>query len=416
MDVEDVVDEDVYCDKLRMNQILLNLLSNAIKYTPQGGKVSVRLIQHDTAPKGYGDYEIRVRDNGIGMSEQFAKRIFDAFEREKNSTVSGIQGTGLGMAITKRIVDLMGGTIDLTTAPGEGSEFVVRLRLRVQNAASVRSIPNLEGVHALVVDDDQDTCESMAKMLQILGMRSQWSLSGREAISLVRQAHEADDAYGVVVVDLKMPDMDGIAAARGIQDASGGECPILMITAYDWQPIKGKASEAGVDGFCTKPVFLSELHDALLKVLDGTQGATSATDAGAEKKTVDLSGYHALLVEDMMVNREVAKMILGAYGITLEEACDGREAVDKVAAAEPGHYDVVLMDIQMPVMNGYEAARAIRALEGPQSEVPIVAMTANAFDEDRQRAHDAGMNGHVAKPIDPEVLVSTLSELLVRRS
>ncbi|MBR1781243.1 MAG: response regulator [Oscillospiraceae bacterium] len=410
MDAMGVMDEVVYCDKLRMNQILLNILSNAIKYTPAGGAISVRLIQHPDAPEGFGDYEIRVKDNGIGMSQEFAARIFDAFERENTSTVSGIQGTGLGMAITKRIIDLMGGTITLDTAPGVGSEFVVKLRMRVASAPCDRHIPSLEGIHALVVDDDFDTCDSATRMLSEIGMHPEWTMSGREAVLRARQAKERGDSFGVFLIDWKMPDLSGIEAARRIRQAVGDDSPILLITAYDWPSIKDEALAAGVNAFCNKPIFLSELHAALLQVIEGSEAGEAAE---TPQEAADFSGRRVLLVDDIEVNREIAAMMLGAHHLEVEQAVNGQEAVDMIAASRPGYYDLVLMDIQMPVLDGYAATRAIRALDDPTlAAIPIIAMTANAFKEDEQAALDAGMQGHIPKPLDVDRLLATLSQLL----
>ena len=411
MDAVDVVNENVYCDKLRLNQVLLNLLSNAVKYTPAGGKISVRVIQRTGEHDGCADYELRVKDSGIGMSPEFAKKVFDAFEREKTSTVSGIQGTGLGMAITKSIIDLMNGSIRVETEPGKGSEFIVDVSMKVETSGVPdRHIPELNGLRALVVDDDFHTCDSTTKLLSQLGMRSDWTLSGKEAVLRAKHANETKDHFKVFLIDWKLPDLNGIEAVRQIRAAVGSNVPILLMTAYDWPSIKDEAIAAGVNGFCNKPLFLSELHSAMMRVIGKTDGAETRPED--KNPPANFDGRRLLLVDDIEMNREIAAAVLEMSGFEVEEARDGTEAVEKVTNAAPGYYDAVLMDIQMPVMNGYEAARKIRASDSQNAAIPIVAMTANAFDEDKKAAYDAGMNGHVAKPIDVEKLMRVLGKIL----
>ena len=414
MDAMNVLDEDVYCDKLRLDQVLLNLLSNAVKYTPAGGKIAVRITQRESKIPGRAAYEIRVKDTGIGMSPEFAARVFDAFEREKTSTVSGIQGTGLGMAITKSIVDLMGGTIRVETEQGKGTEFIVDLDLRpVEGKTPDRRIPELSSLHVLVVDDDFDTCDSATHLLAQMGLRSEWTLSGREAVLRARHALERGDGFGAFLIDWKLPDLNGVEAARQIRSAVGPDVPILLMTAYDWPSIRDEAVAAGVNGFCDKPLFLSELHRSLRRVLLGKAEDREEEERG--KGTVPpgtFAGRRLLLVDDIEMNREIAVMVLEMNDFEVEQASDGTEAVEKVTGAPAGWYDAVLMDIQMPVMNGYEATRRIRASDSPNAGIPIIAMTANAFDEDKKAAYDAGMDGHVAKPIDVEKLMAVLGEIL----
>ena len=411
MDAMDVTDEDVYCDKTRLNQILLNLLSNAIKFTPAGGTVSVRVRQLAGQARGCGQYEFRIKDNGIGMSPEFAKRIFEPFERERTSTVSRIQGTGLGMAMTKNIVDMMGGTIEVQTAQGKGSEFIVRLPLRVQaEHRPVEKITELEGLKALVVDDDFNTCDSVTKMLVQVGMRAEWTLSGKEAVLRARQSIEMSDVYHAYIIDWRLPDMNGIEVTRQIRSLHD-DTPIIILTAYDWSDIEVEAKAAGVTAFCSKPMFLSDLRETLMSALGQKQ-----TDAAQEllpQKDADFKGRHILLVEDNELNREIAQEILREYGFRVNTAENGAVAVEKVSTAAPGSYDLVLMDIQMPVMDGYTATRQIRALENPAlAGVPILAMTANAFDEDRRRAMESGMNGFLSKPIVIGDLVQELHKIL----
>ncbi|MBR3561887.1 MAG: response regulator [Oscillospiraceae bacterium] len=410
MDALNVVNEDVYCDKLRLNQVLLNLLSNAVKYTPAGGHIAVRVSQLDSGDAEHGRYEFRVKDNGIGMSPEFAARVFEAFEREKTSTVSGIQGTGLGMAITKSIVDMMGGEIRVETEKGKGSEFIVSVSFRLQSAAAPdRRIPELAGLHALVVDDDFNTCDSATTLLTQIGLRPEWTLSGKEAVLRARQAHERGDGFRVFIVDWKLPDLSGIEVARQIRAAVGEDSPILLMTAYDWPTIKDEAIEAGVNGFCNKPLFLSELYGALTKVLGSVEEQKPQAE---ELAPISFAGRRLLLVDDIEMNREIAVAVLEMNDFEVEEACDGTEAVEKVTAAEPGYFDAVLMDVQMPTMNGYEATRAIRTSGTPNANIPIIAMTANAFDEDKKAALEAGMDGHVAKPVDVARLMEVLGGIL----
>ncbi len=415
MDVMDVTDEEVFCDKVRINQVLLNLLSNAVKFTSPGGTVSVRISQLPNAPEGKGKYEIRVKDTGIGMSPEFAERIFEPFERERTSTVTGIQGTGLGMSITKNIIDMMGGEIEVHTEQGKGTEFVIRLTLRLQTERrNVQEIKELEGLKALVVDDDFNTCDSVTKMLVQVGMRSEWTLSGKEAVLRAKQSLEMADAFYAYIIDWRLPDMNGIEVTRQIR-AIGDNTPIIILTAYDWSDIEEEARAAGVTAFCSKPLFMSDLRESLLTAL-GHRKAEEKIFLPASEKTDSFKGKRLLLVEDNELNREIAFEILNGYGFIVDVAENGKEAVEKISACKPGDYDFVLMDIQMPIMDGYEASVCIRALEDPAlASVPIVAMTANAFDEDRRNAEECGMNGFISKPIRMDDLVGVLHSVLSDR-
>ena len=411
MDAMDVTDEDVYCDKTRLNQILLNLLSNAIKFTPAGGTVSVRVRQLAGKVHGCGQYEFRIKDNGIGMSPEFAQKIFEPFERERTSTVSGIQGTGLGMAITKNIVDMMGGTIEVQTAQGKGTEFTVCVPMRAQTEQRpVEKITELEGLKALVVDDDFNTCDSVTKMLVKVGMRAEWTLSGKEAVLRARQSIEMSDAYHAYIIDWRLPDMNGIEVTRQIRSLHD-DTPIIILTAYDWSDIEVEAKAAGVTAFCAKPMFLSDLRETLMSALG--QKPTDAVQGLLPEKNADFKGKHILLVEDNELNREIAQEILREYGFLVDSAENGAVAVEKVSTAAPGSYDLVLMDVQMPIMDGYTATRKIRALDDPaRAKLPILAMTANAFDEDRRNALESGMNGFLSKPIVIDDLVQELRKIL----
>ncbi len=407
MDAMDVTDEDVYCDKTRLNQVLLNLLSNAIKFTPAGGTVSVRLKQFPGTKKGSGLYEIRVKDSGIGMSQEFIQRIFSPFERERTSTVSRTQGTGLGMAITKNIVDMMGGTIEVRTEQGKGTEFIVRLPLRIQSEQrSIEKIAELEDLKALVVDDDFNTCDSVTKMLVKVGVRSEWTLSGKEAVLRARQSMELGDAFHAYIIDWRLPDMNGIEVTRQIRSL-GDDTPIIILTAYDWSDIEVEARAAGVNAFCAKPLFMSDIRETLMTAIGQKQ--TGAENCILPETGSDFRGRCILLVEDNELNREIAEEILKQYGFLVDIAENGAVAVEKVKNSAPGTYDLVLMDIQMPVMNGYEATEQIRALEDPAlAKIRILAMTANAFDEDRKQALKCGMDGFLSKPIVMEELIRTL--------
>ena len=407
MDAVDVANEDVYCDKTRLNQVLLNLLSNAIKFTPAGGTVSVRLKQFPGTQKDSALYEIRVKDNGIGMSLEFAQKLFSPFERERTSTVSRIQGTGLGMAITKNIVNMMGGTIEVQTEQGKGTEVIVRLALRIQpEQRRTERIAELEGLKALVIDDDFNTCDSVTKMLAKVGMRSEWTLSGKEAVLRARQSIELGDAFHAYIIDWRLPDMNGIEVTRQIRSL-GDDTPIIILTAYDWSEIEAEARAAGVNAFCAKPIFMSDIRDTLMTAIGQKQDRTD--DDILPAVSSDFRGRSILLVEDNELNSEIAMAILNEYGFQVHTAEDGAEAVEKIRNSAPGDYELVLMDIQMPVMNGYEAAKQIRALDDPAlAEITILAMTANAFDEDRKKALECGMDGFLSKPIVIEELIHTL--------
>ena len=411
IDAMDVTNEDVYCDKMRLNQVLLNLLSNAVKFTPAGGTVSVRLKQFPGTTKGSGLYEIRVKDNGIGMSQEFVQKIFSPFERERTSTVSRTQGTGLGMAITKNIVDLMGGSIEVQTEQGKGTEFIVRLPFRIQPGHHrIEKITELEGLKALVVDDDFNTCDSVTKMLVRVGMRSEWTLSGKEAVLRARQSVELGDAFHAYIIDWRLPDMNGIEVTRQIRSL-GDDTPIIILTAYDWSDIEVEARAAGVTAFCAKPMFMSDIRDTLMTAIGQKQAEAEAAILPAAG--LDFKGRCILLVEDNELNSEIAVEILNEYGFLVDTAKNGAEAVEKVKNSKPGNYDLVLMDVQMPVMNGYEATKQIRALADPGlAGITILAMTANAFDEDRKKALECGMDGFLSKPIVIEELVGILQKNL----
>ncbi len=405
IDTLDVVNEDILTDPLRLNQILLNILSNAIKYTPAGGTITFRIIQKGTDANGSADYEFHIRDSGIGMSKEFQKHIFEEFSREKTSAVNRIQGTGLGMSITRSLVDMMGGSLSVTSAPGKGSEFVVSLRLAVcDGKEEIRQIPELTGMRILVADDDTNTCLSVSTMLKKIGMRPEWTLSGKEAVIRAKWALEQKDAFGAFIIDWLIPDMNGIEVVRQVRKLIGNEMPIIILTAYDWADIEEEAKAAGVTAFCSKPLFMSELRDALSVPFRLTEPQKE------EERTHDFRGKRVLLAEDNDLNQEIAVSMLEDRGFVVDTAKDGAEAVKKIEAEEP--YDAILMDIQMPNMDGYEATKRIRAMkDSAKASTPIIAMTANAFEEDRKRALEAGMNYHIAKPVNMDILEKALADI-----
>ncbi len=412
IDTFEVTNEDVIADPLKLNQIFINLMGNAVKYTPAGGTVSFRIIQHTTFKHGWGEYSFVIKDNGIGMSKEFVEHIFEPFERESTATRSGIQGAGLGMAITKNIIDMMGGEITVESEVGKGSTFTVRLSLQLQDVEkSAEQIKALEGLRSLVVDDDFNVCDSVSKMLKNIGLRSEWTTSGREAVYRARSACEEGDPYHTYIIDWQMPETSGIETARKIRSVVGDDTPIIILTAYDWTDIEEEAMEAGVTAFCAKPLFMSDLKTALLAANNLSGSAPSSTKTVWTQ--IDYSGKRLLLVEDVELNRELAQVILEEAGFTIESAPDGTDAVSMVEKSEEGYYDAVLMDVQMPVMNGYEATKAIRALHRKDvRNLPIIAMTANAMEEDKEAALKSGMNAHIAKPLDIEVLMSTLQQFI----
>ena len=409
IDTVDVVDENVICDKLRLNQILLNCMSNAMKYTEAGGTVGLRIIQKGHAPEGYADYDFVVKDNGIGMSEEFAKHIFEPFTREETSTVSRIPGTGLGMAITKNIIDMMGGTIKVKSKLGEGSEFTISLRFKIAEQNTKRGvIKELNGFRALVADDSMDSCASVEKMLRTIGLRPEWTTSGKEAIFRAKYAAQENDPFQVYIIDWLMPDMNGIEVVRRIRLEIGDEVPIIILTAYDWSDIEEEAKEAGVTAFCAKPLFVSELYDVLQKA-----SHTTTTKDKTILEVEAFKGKEILLVEDVELNREIAETILTEAGFHVVSVEDGKQAVDYMNSEKGNMIDLILMDVMMPIMDGYEATQKIRQLEDKaKADIPIIAMTANAFEEDAKAALEAGMNAHVAKPIRIESLYKIIEQYL----
>ncbi len=409
IDTQDVIHEDVIADKLRLNQIMLNIVGNAVKFTKPGGDVIIRLVEKPSARKHYRNYEFSVKDTGVGMSKEFVSHVFESFTRERSSTVSGVQGTGLGMAITKNIVDMMGGEITAESELGKGSLFTVKLSMRLANEpVKTEPIPDLLGARALVVDDDIDTCRSISKMLRDIQMRPDWTASGKEAIVRAQDAAEMKDEYKVYIIDYLMPDMNGIETVRRIRKVISEEVPIIVLTAYDWADFEVEAREAGVTAFVSKPLFMSELRQVLTKTNEKENTKVQ------EKEHYDYGGKHVLLVEDNELNREIATALLEEMNIIVDCATDGTEAVDIMYKANEDKYDLILMDIQMPKMNGYTATHEIRTLaNNRKANIPIVAMTANAFEEDRQKSIEAGMNGHITKPISFKEVAKVLDKVFL---
>jgi signal transduction histidine kinase/CheY-like chemotaxis protein len=407
IDAVDVAHEGIVCDKLRLQQVLLNILSNAVKFTEVGGAIGLRVVEKPSHTPNHARYEFRVKDNGIGMSEEFQQHIFEPFTREETSTVSGIQGTGLGMAITKNIIDMMGGTISVNSRLGEGTEFLVTLDCPVTGEKAVyERVEELQGIRALVADDDSHTAISVSNMLKDIGLRADWTLSGKEAVLRSKVALEEADEYGVYIIDWMMPDMNGIETVRQIRAHIGDSAPIIILTAYDWADIEEEAYAAGVTAFVSKPIFMSELRDVLSRPFRAGEVEVEEPALTIE----DVAGTKILLVEDNAMNQEIAQAILEQYGFDVDIVDDGSRAVEAMRGNPSGTYDLVLMDIQMPGMDGYEATRAIRQLpDAAIAATPIVAMSANAFDEDRAKARDAGMDGYITKPIDIEKMLQVVS-------
>ncbi len=393
-----VLDYDsVMGDALHMQKILMNLLSNAIKYTPEGGEISIHL-RECKRDDGRIDIIFQVEDNGIGMEPDFVKRIFSPFERAEDNRLTKIVGTGLGMAITKNIVDIMGGTIRVQSTPGNGSKFTVILPMSLCDTSS-QEAEYLAGHTVLVVDDSPDTCEGIQIMLEEVGVHVDWSLSGRKAVEAACRAHEAGKDYFAVIVDWKMPEMDGVETTRRIRGSLGADIPIILLSAYNWEEVEQEALEAGINGFLTKPIFRSELVQKLRFYIMGPSVRTQ--EASCHMPCNQFDGLRILVAEDNELNREIAVELLGAAGIRADTVENGLQAVRKMEQEEAGHYDLVLMDIRMPVMDGLEATGNIRKLpDMRKAGVPIIAMTADAFEEDIQKCRNAGMDGYISKPID----------------
>ncbi|MCQ4835794.1 response regulator [[Clostridium] symbiosum] len=406
--VENIFTENVWCDGIRLNQVLLNLLSNATKYTPEGGSIQLALSE-EKSPKGenYVRIHINVRDNGIGMSPEFLKRIYESYSRADGTRIHKTEGAGLGMAITKYIVDAMEGTIEIQSEPDKGSEFLLTFDFEKADAMEIDMV--LPAWNMLVVDDDELLCKTAMDALKSIGIKAEWTLSGEKAIELVIEHHKKREDYQIILLDWKLPGMNGIQAAREIRRNLGDEVPILLISAYDWSEFEAEAREAGISGFISKPLFKSTLYHALCQYMDvGTEHEQTLN------QNIDLSGRRILLAEDNELNWEVAKELLSDLGVELDWAEDGRICLDKFQKSPKGYYDIILMDIRMPHMTGYEATQAIRGLVHPDAlSIPIIAMSADAFSDDIQHCLQCGMNAHIAKPIDVIELTRLLKRYLI---
>lgn len=407
--IHDIISENVYCDSVRLNQVLLNLLSNAYKFTPEEGTISLSLNQEES-PLGenYVRTHIAVQDNGIGMSEEFKKRIFDSFTREDSTRVHKTEGTGLGMSITKYIIDSMHGTIKVDSKQGEGSRFSITLDLEKAVVDEVDMI--LPEWHMLVVDDDQMLCDTVVASLTDIGVKAESTLDGETAIKMAVDARAKNNSYDVILLDWKLPGIDGIETARRLHKKLDKDIPILLISAYDWSEIEDEAREAGISGFIAKPLFKSTLFYGLRQFTEGENGQPA--EALPDKKEVDLTGKRILVAEDNDLNWEIAQLLLSSEGLEVAHAENGQLCVDMLLASKPHTYDAILMDIRMPVMNGIEATQVIRGLKKGYKDIPIIAMTADAFSEDINKCLDAGMNAHIAKPIDIEVVKATLAKFI----
>ncbi len=405
--IDRIISEDVYCDSVRLNQVLLNLLSNSVKYTHEDGSIRLSLYQ-EQSPKGedYVRTHILVKDNGIGMSPEFMSKIFESYSRADNRRVHKTEGAGLGMAITKYIIDAMEGSIDVESELGKGSEFHVTVDFEKATVKEVDMI--LPAWKMLVVDDDETLCRTVVDALDSIGIQAEWTLSGEKALRMVMEHHDKRDDYQIILLDWKLPGMDGIQVAREIRRELGDETSILLISAYDWSEFETEARAAGISGFIAKPLFKSTLFYGLQKYM-GNEGDLQVE----ETKAADLSGYRILVAEDNSLNWEVLHELLTDLGLELEWAENGQICVEMFEKAAEGYYDAVLMDVRMPVMTGYEATRAIRASEKANAQtLPIIAMTADAFSEDIQRCLDCGMNAHTAKPVNVDELVMLLKRYL----
>ena len=415
VNITDVVHEKVIGDSLRIQKVFTNIIGNAVKYTPEGGKLRLTISERPCNQTMVGCFEFVFEDNGIGMSKDFLEKIFEPFARGQDPRVDKIQGTGLGMAISRNIVRMMGGDITVESKLGEGSKFTVTVYLKLQDYDDSFYDGFLD-LRVLVADDDRISVESCCSILNELGMMADGVLSGREALETVIEQHQKERDYYACILDWKMPDMSGLETAKAIRRAVGDEMPIIVISAYDWSEIEQEARDAGVNAFISKPLFRSRLERTFRKFVYKEQEPEPASKKGPEKinpENYDFSPCRALLAEDNELNAEIAVEILSMFGLEVERACDGLEAVDFVEEREDGYYDIIFMDIQMPKLNGYDATRAIRTMNREYCKrVPIIAMTANAFAEDVHAAKTVGMNEHIAKPLDLKALVKTLNHWL----
>lgn len=403
IDVRDTYAENVWCDGVRLNQVLLNLLSNATKYTPEHGEVQL-MVREETSPKGddYVRIKITVKDNGIGMTPEFLSKIYDAYSRADSDRIRKVEGTGLGMTITKFIVDAMGGTIEAKSEVNKGTQFDLTFDFIVAPEMEYDMV--LKPWNMLVVDDDEFLCKSTSDTLKEMGIHAEWVLSGEQGINMALQRHKQHDDYQIILLDWKLPGMNGLEVARKLRHYLGDEVPILLISAYDWSDFQDEALEAGVSGFISKPLFKTTLFHTLQKYMGSDEPEEEVVE-----EAKPFQGRRILLAEDNDLNWEVASELLGEEGFEVEWAEDGKICLEKFIASAPGYYDAILMDLRMPNMNGYESAKAIRSSSHPKAKsIPIIAMSADAFPEDIQRSLDSGMNAHIAKPIDLDEIIKVL--------
>ncbi|MCR4891864.1 MAG: response regulator [Lachnospiraceae bacterium] len=412
--IQNLIHENVLGDSLRIQQVFVNLMGNAIKYTPDGGNISLSIAEKTHPGSKAGCFEFVFEDNGIGMTEEYVKKIFEPFSRAEDTRTNNIQGTGLGMTITQNIVRMMGGNIRVESQINEGTRITVTIFLPISKSEDINE-KNFIDLPILVADDDWTVGESASQMLCSLGMKCQWVLSGKDALEKVLEAHKKNEDFFAVIVDWKMPEMDGVETTRAIRKAVGDEIPIIIISAYDWSDIEDEARKAGATAFISKPLFRSRLARLFHSLLQ-KEDIIEETSALAAFEDLKLEGKHILLAEDNELNAEIAKEVLSSTGAEVDRAENGRLVLDRIKEKPEGYYDLIFMDIRMPVMNGYEASRAIRAAEGQYPrEIPIIAMTADAFAEDVQAAKEAGMNEHVAKPLDLDALASVLYRYLAAK-
>ena len=408
--IEHIEHEAVCGDSLRIQQVFVNLMSNAVKYTPDGGNITLTIKEKPNGFSELGCYEFSIEDNGIGMTPEFQKIMFEPFSRADDHRTTKVQGTGLGMAIARNIVNLMNGDIQVESAPNKGTKITVTVYLKLQENEKEQEKELLD-LPVLVVDDDKTCCESTVATLQEIGIAGEWVLTGKEAVERCATRHKTGRDYFAVILDWKMPEMDGIATARRIRECVGEDVTIIILTSFDFSEIEEEARAAGVNAFMAKPLFRSRLTATLRQFTSGKK-EKNARNYLEDFAKENYAGKRILLVEDNELNREIATEIIGMTGVTIDIAENGKIAVEKVMEAPEKWYDLILMDIQMPIMNGYEATAAIRALTGSRGKVPIIAMTANAFAEDVQLAKNTGMNEHIAKPLDLNKLNDVLKQWL----
>ena len=408
--IEHIEHEAVCGDSLRIQQVFVNLMSNAVKYTPDGGNITLTIKEKPNGFSELGCYEFSIEDNGIGMTPEFQKIMFEPFSRADDHRTTKVQGTGLGMAIARNIVNLMNGDIQVESAPNKGTKITVTVYLKLQENEKEQEKELLD-LPVLVVDDDKTCCESTVATLQEIGIAGEWALTGKEAVERCAARHKTGRDYFAVILDWKMPKMDGIATARKIRERVGEDVTIIILTSFDFSEIEEEARAAGVNAFMAKPLFRSRLTATLRQFTSGKK-EENARNYLEDFAKENYAGKRILLVEDNELNREIATEIIGMTGVTIDSAENGKIAVEKVMEAPEKWYDLIFMDIQMPIMNGYEATAAIRALAGSRGKVPIIAMTANAFAEDVQLAKNTGMNEHIAKPLDLNKLNDVLKRWL----